>query len=130
MKKTVIALLAVFILLFGASAAFAQYKDGEFTAKDRADKQGYVGDIKLMVEGGKIVKIEFDELKGKDSKKASNYVNGEMKKRNGITWVDALKKIEDNLLKTQDPDKIDKVTGATGLTKRVSELAKKALVKK
>jgi major membrane immunogen (membrane-anchored lipoprotein) len=118
------------ILLVGAVSVFAQFKDGEFTAKDRADRQGYVGEIKLVVEGGKIVKLEFDEVKGKDSKKASTYVNGEMKKRNGITWVEALEKIEANLIKIQDPDKIDKVTGATGLGKRVSELAKKALVKK
>jgi major membrane immunogen (membrane-anchored lipoprotein) len=130
MNKTIIVLLAAVILLFGAAAAFAQYKDGEFTAKDRADRQGYVGDIKLVVEGGKIVKIEYDEFKGKDSKKASNYVNSEMKKRGGISYIDALKKIEADLLKTQDPDKVDKVSGATGLTKRVSDLAKKALVKK
>lgn len=126
MKKNLF-ILIVLGLLFAGVAAFAELKDGSFTAKDAADKQGYAGTIKITVSGGKIVKVEYDEFKGNDSKKASNYVNTEMKKRTGVAFAEAAKKLEAELVTDQNPGKVDKITGATGLSKRFVDLAKQAL---
>ena len=130
MKKIILILLISAVFAGGfVVTAFAQLKDGEFTAQDDPDRQKYAASIKIKVEGGKIVKVEYDEMKGKDSKKTSAYVNNEMKKRNGVAWSDAVKKLEDALVAGQNPDKIDKVSGATGTHKRFIALSKKALKK-
>ncbi len=130
MKKFLLISMMALILAGGAAVtAFAQLKDGEYTAQDEPDRQKYVAGIKIQVKDGKIVAVEYDELKGKDSKKKSSYVNDQMKKRNGIAWNDAVKKLEDALVAGQNPDKIDKVSGATGTHKRFIELSKKALKK-
>ncbi len=127
--KKIFFVVAVFVFLFAGVTAFAQMKGGKYEAKDAADKQGYAGSIEIVVADGKIVKVDYTEFKGKDDKKKNNYVNTEMKKRSKISFAEAAAKLEANLIASQNPDKVDAVTGATGLSKRFVELAKKALPK-
>lgn len=128
-KKIIILMMALVLVSLAAGVAFAQYKDGVFTVQDEPDRQKYVGGIRITVEDGKIVKVQYDERKGGDSKGKSGYVNNEMKKRNNISWSEAVEKLQEALVTVQDPDKVDVVTGATGSHKRFVELAKKALAK-
>ncbi len=130
MRKALLVTIMALILAGGtAVTVFAQYKDGVFTAQDKPDRLKYVGHIKLTVKEGKIVAVEYDEVKGKDSKRKSNYVNTEMKKRNGLSWDEMAAKLEGALLSGQDPDKIDMITGATDTHGRFIALAKAALKK-
>lgn len=130
MKKFLLITMMALVLVGGtAVSVFAQYKDGVFTAQDHPDRLKYVGNIKIEVRGGKIVSVEYNELKGKDDKRSSAYVNREMKKRNGITWSDAVDNLEKSLIKSQDPNKIDAITGASDSHRRFIALAKKALGK-
>ncbi len=127
--KKIFFIIAVLGFLFAGVSAFAQMKGGKYEAKDAADKQGYAGSIEIVVADGKIVKVDYTELKGKDDKKKNNYVNTEMKKRTKISFAEAVKKLETELVTVQNPDKVDVITGATGVSKRFVELAKKALPK-
>ncbi len=130
MRKALLVTIMALILAGGtAVTVFAQYKDGVFTAQDKPDRLKYVGHIKLTVKEGKIVAVEYDEVKGKDSKRKSNYVNTEMKKRNGLSWDEMAAKLEGALLSGQDPDMIDMITGATDTHGRFIALAKAALKK-
>jgi major membrane immunogen (membrane-anchored lipoprotein) len=126
MRKVLIVLIAVCL---AAPFALAEYKDGLHSAKDKADKRGYAGEIKLTVEKGQITKAVFDEVKGpKNSKRNDASYNKMMKAgKSKVSWTEAADKFQQSLVKTQDPAKVDKVSGATDSYKRFVGLAKIAL---
>jgi major membrane immunogen (membrane-anchored lipoprotein) len=102
-----------------------------YSASDKADERGYIGNIKVTYEDSKIVKVNYDELdKDKNGKKESDYVNTEMKKASGVSWKDAADNLENQLLEKQSAGAIDSVTGATGLTARFKKLAQEAINKR
>jgi major membrane immunogen (membrane-anchored lipoprotein) len=123
-------LIAALCLIFVASVAFAAWKDGVFTAKeDKADERGYVADVKVTVAGGKIDKIEYNEVKGTSSKWTDKAYNANMKKLSGVAWNEAVMALEADLLKDQAVDKVDSISGATELSARFKGLAAQALAK-
>lgn len=128
MKKAIVILS---LIALGAAVAFAQAKDGTYSAKEKAaDNRGYTAEIKFVVKGGAVTKVEYDESKGgKASKWQDKAYNANMGKIAGTTWVDAVKKLEESLMKAGDPEKVDAVSGATELSKRFKELAAQALKK-
>jgi sex pheromone cAD1 len=119
------------VLALAVPFVMAEYKDGTFTAKDKADQRGYTGDIKLTIEKGKITKVVFEETKGgKTPKRTDKNYNKFMKDKTKVSWAEAVVKYEEALLKIQDPAKVDKVSGATDAHKRFVALAAAALPKK
>jgi major membrane immunogen (membrane-anchored lipoprotein) len=129
MKRSIV-LLA--LLTLGASISFAQTKDGTYSAKEAAaDKHGYIAEIKIVVKGGAVTKIDYDESKGgKSSKWKDTVYNANMKKISGVAWVDAVKILEASLTKKGDAATVDAVTGATDLSDRFKAIAAQALAKK
>jgi major membrane immunogen (membrane-anchored lipoprotein) len=124
-------LIAVLCLIFVTAVAFAAWKDGVFSAKEeKADERGYVADVKVTVAGGKIDKIEYNEVKGgNNSKWADKAYNANMKKISGVAWSEAVMALEANLIKDQTVDKVDTVSGATELSARFKRLVAQALAK-
>lgn len=128
MKKQI---LVVASLLLVAAFAFAELKDGKFSAKEaKADERGYTAEITITVKGGAITKIDYNESKGgKSSKWADANYNSMMKKVGGIAWVDAVKALEADLQKKGAAGSVDVVSGATELSARFKALATEALTK-
>lgn len=129
MKRSTVVLA---LIALGAALAFAQAKDGTYSAKETAaDKHGYVAEIKIVVKGGAVSKIDYDESKGggKATKWKDKAYNANMGKVSGITWIDAVKKLEESLMKSGDPEKVDVVSGATELSERFKKVAAEALKK-
>ena len=128
MKKKLITVLS---LLLVATFAFAELKNGKFSAKEsKADERGYTAEITITVKGGKIAKIDYNESKGgKSSKWADAAYNTNMKKVSGVAWSDAVKALEADLQKKGAADAIDAVSGATQVSGRFKALAAEALAK-
>lgn len=119
------------LLLLVAAFAFAELKDGKFSAKEtKADERGYTAEITITVKGGKIAKIDYNESKGgKSSKWADASYNTNMKKVSGVAWADAVKALEADLQKKGAADSVDVVSGATQVSGRFKALATEALAK-
>jgi len=96
-------------------------KDGTYEGKTDKDERGNYGVAKITIKDGKITEAEYTEYTGDDKPKS---------KENGYEYEDALKAIEDlpkQLISTQDVDKIDTYTGATGTTNKFKTAVKNAL---
>ena len=119
------------LLLVVAAFAFAELKDGKFSAKEaKADERGYTAEMTITVKGGKIAKIDYNESKGgKNSKWADASYNANMKKVSGTAWADAVKALEADLQKKGASDAVDAVSGATELSARFKALAAETLSK-
>ncbi len=129
MKKRVIALVAGLLLVVGF--VFALPKDGTYKAKEaQADDRGYTAEVTVTVKGGKITKIVYNETKnGKSSKWSDANYNAMMKKVSGVSWSEAVQKLESDLQTKGDPNAVDVVSGATELTARFKTLVAQALSK-
>jgi major membrane immunogen (membrane-anchored lipoprotein) len=112
--------------------AVLPYNTTYTAGESKADNLGYMAKITVTYKDGSIVKVVYDEYdKNKKTKRENAYVNDEMKKQNGkLTWQDAVKLLEDGLVKSQNPDKVDSVTGATSMSKKFVLLAKEAIKKR
>jgi FMN-binding domain. len=87
-------------------------KDGTYEGKTDKDERGNYGVAKITVKNGKITEAEYTEYT-EDGKPKS--------KENGYEYEEGLKAIEElpkQLLETQDIEKIDTYTGATGTTNK------------
>ena len=95
------------------------YKNGTYeVAFDKANKNGWLGQVKIKMENDKITNIDFNY---------KNSITGElitddevhaklMYEATKITPATASIRLTDNLLKTQDVNNVDNVTGATTTT--------------
>lgn len=95
-------------------------EDGRYTAKTEPDEYNWYGKIDITITDGRITEVNYDEInsetgavKGKDYKYPKS--------------VEVQDTYEKQLLQTQDPDKVDVVTGATQTWKRFKATAKEAL---
>lgn len=96
-------------------------EDGVYVGDSGEDDRGNYAEISITIADEKITEVEFTEYSGKDNPKT---------RENGYEYEEALKAIEElpkQLIETQDVDKIDDYTGATGTTEKFRTAAKKAL---
>ena len=123
-------LTLVLALAVGCSGGGAKFKDGSYDAESEIDENGYKGSISIVVKEGKISEVNYDELSEAGEKKSEDeeYANT-MEGVSGVRPADAYEQLENGLVKSQDPDKVDAVTGATGTSATFKELAKEALDK-
>ncbi|MBJ7221205.1 MULTISPECIES: FMN-binding protein [unclassified Brenneria] len=107
MKKFIPAVLATLALSF-SFAASAQYKDGTYTGK-APGKEGDV-EVSVSIEGGKITNAEVTQHEDTEA-----------------LMMGVIDNVVPELIETQDPDKVDAVTGATLSSQGVINAVKQAL---
>ncbi len=133
MKKRltfVLLLTIILIITVGCSGGKASFKDGHYDAKSEEDDNGYSSTIDIVVKDGKIDSVVYDELDENGGKKSEDEDYASlMKDVSGTTPAEAYEQLENALVKTQNPDKIDAVSGATGSSETFKKLAKEALDK-
>lgn len=121
------------VLVIGAGCektSDIRYKDGKFTAEDDLDDQGWKGEIEIKIRDGKMVEVDYDEVNREgDEKTEDEEYSKSMEESSGVSPEDAYEQLEDALVKTQDPNRIDAVSGATTSSERFKKLAKEALDK-
>ncbi|HUZ17489.1 MAG TPA: FMN-binding protein, partial [Spirochaetia bacterium] len=126
-----------------ADAVLAQAKSGDtkpivlqmnatYTASVKDfDKHGWKGQIAVTFDNGKITAVKYDEvnkdkvLKTQDAAYAKN-----MSAKTNVTPAEAYTKLDQQLVATQDPAKVDVVTGATEGSHTFIELAKQAIAQR
>jgi len=117
MKKT---LLFAGVLLLAAFSGDVPYKDGHYKGTSRANylDEPYYGHAQIVVENGKIIQVDFtvrDSAKQvKFDEKYEKYFAGNdlyvQQCRND--WK-GIQSYPDSLIKYQDLDKVDAISGAT-----------------
>ena len=126
-----------------ASALLAKAKTGDtsptvlpmnatYTASvPKFDSHGWKGQIAVTFKDNQITAVTYDEvnkdkvLKTKDAAYAKN-----MSAKTGVTPAEAYSKLEKELVATQNPAKVDAVTGATEGSHTFIELAKEAIAQR
>jgi major membrane immunogen (membrane-anchored lipoprotein) len=122
-----------------AAAILAKAKTGDKSATvlpmnevykvtGEADERGYIPSIAVTFANGKITQVKYDEVsKDKVSKWDDASYNTRMAAKTKITWIDAVKKLQEAFLSGQNAAKVDTVTGATSVSAKFKELAAKAV---
>ena len=116
-KKNIFIFVAVLFLAYSPNKP---YKDGEYSGTSRAiyTNEPYYGHIDITIKKGKIVKVEFsvrDSSKHEyfDDKYEKYFAgNDEYIQQCRNDWK-GLQSYPDSLLKYQDIDKVDAISGAT-----------------
>lgn len=95
------------------------------------DENGWKAVLDVTFDGDEIVAVNYDyvnedgELKSEDEE-----YNTMMEEKSGVSAVDAMKALAEDLVAKQDPDAVDVVTGATGTSEGFVTLAKQAIEQK
>ncbi|HOB09647.1 MAG: FMN-binding protein [Limnochordia bacterium] len=124
MNRMWIAVVVVALILAGAwyfnrQSSAISYKDGTYEGKSATDERGNYGVIQIKIEGGRITDADYVEYDAGGNPKGSEY-----------PWpqaIEAIPKYEARLVETQDPDRVDNITEATGTGEKFREAAKNAL---
>lgn len=109
----------------------AETAEETFKAESEADDRGYKGVVEITYKDGKIATVVYNEI-GKDgkTKKEDEGYNTEMKKVSKVSAKEAAEQLEKALVETQDIEKVDTVSGATGSSELFKTLAKEAIAQK
>lgn len=123
-----ILILSLSILIGCDKAADIKYEDGNYDAESDMDENGWKGVIDITVKNGKITKVKYNEVDKDQNKKTEDVEYSEaMENSSGISPKNAYDQLEEALINTQDPDKIDSVAGATSSSQQFKKLAEEAL---
>lgn len=106
--------LTYYIRKFDLPVDAQKLSDGEFYGESLADDYGYKHTAKITIQNGKIVSIEYDEIKNGHSKQTDTAYCSQMnahqpKSAPSLTYP----AYEKALLDSQNLMKIDAITGAT-----------------
>ena len=135
-KRRSLAILTAFILLFTvgcsnkaaneANAGPIALKDGIYTASGSADETGWTPELSITIGDGKITAVTYDEIAAARKSLSAEYQRTFRENtKNELTALYA--KMQENLIKSQDPAKIDSVAGATEAVESLKALAQQAL---
>ncbi len=131
MNKRITFLLVSTILTTGMLVGCGSkgMKNGTYTAEDKNfDDHGWKASVTITVSGGKVSDTKFDYVAEDGTTKRGNVAYGEkMSQTAGITPDEYLPQYEQALVTTQDPSKVEVVTGATTSQKDFKALAKAAM---
>ncbi|HPT61071.1 MAG TPA: FMN-binding protein [Bacillota bacterium] len=99
------------------------FDDGKYVGRSDADDRGNYGYIELTIKDGKIKEVDYTEYQApnEEDPKDEDYPYKLV--------FDAIDKLEEELVRVQDPDKVDDVAGATGTSEKFRAAAKNALEK-
>ncbi len=133
MKKFLVlglVLVLVLTMAVGCSSDKAKYKDGTYTAESEFDSNGYKSVIEIVVSGGKITSVDYDEYNEAGDRKSEDAEYAEMMKGvSGTTPAEAYELLEKALVSKQNVDDVDLVSGATSSAETFKALVKEALNK-
>lgn len=103
-------------------------KDGKYEAEGETDERGWTPFIEITVTNGKITEAIYDEKEDDgDLKSKDDDYNKNWKEKSGVSAKEAYSTLAQDLIKKQDPDQVETVTGATSASEKFVNLAKKAL---
>jgi major membrane immunogen (membrane-anchored lipoprotein) len=113
-------LLVFFPLILTAFSGYQLYKDGNYNGSSRSvyTDEPYYGYAKIVIENAKIIKVEFrvrDSLKHEyfDDKYEKYFADNEEYIRQCRNDWKGIQSYPDSLLKYQDLNKVDVISGAT-----------------
>lgn len=122
-RTSMIILLLIVVLgaawYFNMQRGTASFDDGTYTGESQPDDNQQYGQVKLTVENGKIKSADYKEFDGTGNPKDSSYPYQ--------LALQAFDEFEKRLVETQDPEKVDNVTGATGSWGKFKEAANAAI---
>jgi len=103
--------------------------DGIYNAQAKDfDDHGWKAMVTVSVKNGKIEKVFFDEINQDGMLKSFDpEYSGNMKAKSGTTPLDAQVSLADALIKAQNVEDVDAVTGATHTSDSFKSLVKEAL---
>jgi len=136
MKKIFVLALSLMVILSllsgcsNKSKNTVAYKNGTYEASfDKQDKNGWLGKVKIKIVNEKIANVDFNYTNVVTGKLITEDVthNKLMYAATKTTFAKASKQFSDNLIKTQDIDKVETVTGATASTWDFKTLSAEAL---
>lgn len=136
MKKQsrIIMSILFFILILSVSGCFNKdmdYEDGTYYEETDYDDRGWKSTLEVVVKNGNIDSVNYEEVNEKGEIKSEDEEYGEtMKQTTGISPKEAYEKLEKSLLKTQNLEKVDTVSGATYSSENFIKLLKKSLKEK
>lgn len=120
--------LALTLVIGCTSNDEAQYEDGTYTAEGEPDERGWKGVVEIIVEGGEIVSVDYDEYNEANERKSEDEEYGSsMKNVSGISPTEAYEQLENALISRQDVNQVDLVSGATTSSKQFKALVNEAL---
>lgn len=91
------------------------------------DQYGWFPHMRLTFDGNVLTEVYFDYVDDSGAKKSQDEeYNSTMKEKTGVSAKDALETLRESLLETQDPTKVDSVTGATQTSTEFITMAKQA----
>lgn len=106
-------IIPITMFLVGATAFSAMLKDGKYTSVSEYDKYGWQTKHTIFVKNGKITESVLVNTNKKSENKAEDLkYNEAMKKKSGISFNEAVDKLNKILVEKQSSD-IDNVAGAT-----------------
>lgn len=136
-KLRSLAILTAFLVLFTAgcsskaadktnAAGPTAFKDGTYTASGLPDEDGWTPELSITMVEGKITAVTYDEIAAVRKSLSAEYQRTFRENtKNELTALYA--KMQENLIKSQDPAAIDSVAGATEALEHLKALAQKAL---
>ena len=130
MKKGIISLFFVSILTtFMVGCGNKALQDGTYTSEDlNYDAHGWKASVTLTVSSGRISDAKFEYTAEDGTTKGGNTAYGEkMAAAVGITPDEYIAGYTQKLVDTQDPTKIDAISGATTSHKDFKTLATTAI---
>ncbi len=136
MKKQsrIIMSILFFILILSVSGCFNKdmdYEDGTYYEETDYDDRGWKSTLEVVVKNGNIDSVNYEEVNEKGEIKSEDEEYGEtMKQTTGISPKEAYEKLEKSLLKKQNFEKVDTVSGATYSSENFIKLLKKSLKEK
>lgn len=100
-------------ILMGVSVFSATLKDGEYTVNSEYGKHGWKHSHTIIVKDGKIVKSLIIHTNEKNENKADDFkYNESMKKRTGVSFNEAVEKMNNDFVAKQSAN-IDDIAGAS-----------------
>lgn len=88
-------------------------KDGVYKGASPADDYGYRHEVIFEMKGGKMISIDYDEIHADGHAKQHDTEYGRRMLQSGTTPAIAYPKYESDMLKVQNLDKVDAVSGAS-----------------
>jgi major membrane immunogen (membrane-anchored lipoprotein) len=105
-----------------------EIEDGTYTGETEPDDEGWRGVVEIVVDGGEIKRVMYEEYdEGDNPKSASVDYNAMWKADAGINAEEAFPQYEEDLIEKQNIEEVDVITGATKTHEKFTQAVKNAL---
>jgi major membrane immunogen (membrane-anchored lipoprotein) len=101
--------------------------DGIYTAAGKTEGGDWVPEISLTITNGKITDVKYNETASLRKSESIEYQKN-FKAQTKLDLLSVYTSLQNSLIETQDPSKVDSVAGATGSSTNLKSLAVEALL--